>query len=86
MSLKDNSVFNEEPLHIKGSDIRPFDFIDITTGIKFIVHVERYNGPLKHLFKEGASIIYWPSSINPKKLTGMTIDHSNYYDIWRNKK
>jgi len=74
-----------EAIKILGKDIKPFDVVTIWYGDRLIIHVEPYNGPLKHLFPDGASIVYWPSDSDPKKLTGMTIDHGDYYQLWRNR-
>jgi hypothetical protein len=73
-------------IRIKGSELRSGDILHVwwsnahqkEPNRAIITRIESYKGDLKHLFTEGASIAYFVCL-----RTGMTIDHSDYYDVDR---
>jgi hypothetical protein len=59
---------------IKGSDLKKDDMLILWFGRQRVTQLEPYNGPIAHLFKEGAQIATFDTGKR------MTIDNGDYYD------
>lgn len=64
--------------HVKGGTLKVGDTIDVwwQPHRDTIMRLRPYDGPLAHIFKEGAQLADF--AINK---SGMTIDNSDYYDV-----